>query len=182
MFQNPEHQFVTDRVFDEVAFGLKQQSLSAATVAARVEELLTRFRLNHKQLANPFELSQGQKRRLSVATMVVANQMLLILDEPTFGQDAGNLRELTAELFQLNRQGVTLVLVTHDMELVWNLAHRVAVMAEGCLLKMGPTHEIFSNTALMRQTKLKPPVQAIIATALQTDFAQLPTLQVVKER
>jgi energy-coupling factor transport system ATP-binding protein len=194
VFQNPEHQFVTDRVFDEVAFGLKQQSFSEvtadvttgaateATIHVRVEELLTRFGLNHKQQANPFELSQGQKRRLSVATMLVANQNLLILDEPTFGQDAGNLRELTDELLQLNQHGVTLVLVTHDMELVWNLAHRIAVMAEGRLLKVGLSHEIFSDSALMCQAKLKPPVQAVIATALQTDFAQLPALQAVKER
>lgn len=163
VFQNPEHQFVTDRVYDEVAFGLKQQALSEQTIRIQVEELLKRFDLHPKQQANPFELSQGQKRRLSVATMLVANQTLLILDEPTFGQDAGNLRALMDELRHLNQQGMTLVLVTHDMELVWHLAHRVAVMVAGRLLKVGTAQEIFCDSALIRQAKLKPPLQAVLA-------------------
>jgi energy-coupling factor transport system ATP-binding protein len=167
VFQNPEHQFVTDQVFDEVAFGLRQQGLDEAEIRARVEAHLARLGLLARQKANPFELSQGQKRRLSVATMLVGKQELLILDEPTFGQDACNARELTAELRRLNQEGLSLVLVTHDMELVWELAQRVAVMAGGRLLKVGPVTEIFADTELLWQSHLTPPPQAILAAALQ---------------
>lgn len=167
VFQNPEHQFVTDQVFDEIAFSLRKEGVSEENIIKRVESLLNRFGLAGRRNANPFELSQGQKRRLSVATMLVSNKSLLIFDEPTFGQDASNTRELVAELRRLNQEGMTLVLVTHDMELVWELAHRVAVMFQGRISKIGSVTEIFAELDLLRQAHIERPLRALVATALQ---------------
>lgn len=163
VFQNPEHQFVTDRVLDELTFGFEGNG----TAIPRAHELLKRFGLTEKSEANPFELSQGEKRRLSVATMLVSDKPLLVLDEPTFGQDAKNSRELSAHMRQLNRAGTTLVLLTHDMELVWELAHRAAVMMDGKVVKVAPVQEIFADAALLQQAKLEPPPRARIAAAVQ---------------
>lgn len=163
VFQNPEHQFVTDRVVDELTFGLDPNDRKARD---RVEGLLARFALADKRQANPFELSQGEKRRLSVATMLVSDKPLLVLDEPTFGQDAKNSRELIDQMRQLNRGGTTLIVLTHDMELVWELAHRAAVLVDSGRLKVAPVQEIFADAALLRQAKLEPPPRAVIAAAL----------------
>jgi len=168
VFQNPEHQFVTDRVCDEVAFGLRRQGLDEESVTTRTRALLQRLHLADKETANPFTLSQGQKRRLSVATMLDSERAILILDEPTFGQDARNSRELVATLRRLNREGMTLILVTHDMELVWTLAQRVAVMANGRLLHVAPVAAIFADADLLRRAHLRPPSQAVVAAALDT--------------
>ncbi len=172
VFQNPEHQFVTDRVYDEIAFGYRQQGVDEARTAQATRALLERLNLSDKENANPFALSQGQKRRLSVATMLTADRSILILDEPTFGQDERNSRELVAELRRLNQAGMTLVLVTHDMELVWALAQRVAVMADGRLLAVGPVDQIFADADLLQRAALQCPARAVVAQALQRMTAQ----------
>lgn len=167
VFQNPEHQFVTDCVFDEIAMGVRAEGLDEETVRQRTCALLRQLHLADKETANPFTLSQGQKRRLSVATMLTGARHILILDEPTFGQDAYNSQELTSMLRQLNRAGVTVILVTHDMELVWSLAQRVAVMADGRLLKVDTPTAIFANRDLLRQARLQPPARAVVAYAVK---------------
>ena len=166
VFQNPEHQFVTDRVYDEVAFGLRKISTSVEEIRKQVESLLNRFGLLEKRNSNPFELSHGQKRRLSVATMLVSETPLLVLDEPTFGQDPRNVKELLRELRRLNREGLTLVLVTHDMQLVWELANRAAILHNGRIQCVGPVSEMFRNKELLEQAHLVPPPRARIAEAM----------------
>jgi energy-coupling factor transport system ATP-binding protein len=120
VFQNPEHQFVTSTVRDEVALGPRRLGLGEAVV----DDLLDRLRLTHLAAANPFTLSGGEARRLSVATALAAAPGLLILDEPTFGQDRRTWCELVDLLADLRTDGRGLVLVTHDDLLVSALADR----------------------------------------------------------
>ena len=138
VFQNPEHQFVTDSVYDEIALAARLQGLPEAEVAARVRDLLRRFGLEEVAGVHPYTLSQGQKRRLSVASMLVVPRPLLVLDEPTFGQDARTATALVEELVALHRQGVTLVMATHDLELAAAAASRLLVFGQGRLLYDGP--------------------------------------------
>ncbi|MFH5878927.1 ABC transporter ATP-binding protein [Arthrobacter sp. NA-172] len=112
VFQEPEHQFVTGRVLDELMFGPKHLGHGEE----RVDELLERLRLSHLVDANPYTLSGGEKRRLSVATVLAAHPRVLVLDEPTFGQDANTWAELASFLSELLDAGTSVVSVTHDRE------------------------------------------------------------------
>ncbi len=131
VFQNPEHQFVTERVWDELAYSLQVRGWPEARVRERVEALLADFRLTAHADRNPFTLSQGQKRRLSVGTMLATGQRMLILDEPTFGQDRNTAYALMDRLRALNQQGVTIVMITHDLRLARVYARRVVTLAQG---------------------------------------------------
>ncbi|MGO2542333.1 MAG: ABC transporter ATP-binding protein [Specibacter sp.] len=110
VFQEPEHQFIAASVRDELMFAPKL--LGRGTEA--VDELLVRLRLEHLAGANPFTLSGGEKRRLSVATVLAASPQVLVLDEPTFGQDANTWAELASLLTELLDAGTAVVSVTHD--------------------------------------------------------------------
>lgn len=125
VFQDPEHQFLASTVRRELAIGPAALGLGDAEVTSRVDELLTRLRLGSLADANPFTLSGGEKRRLSVATILATRPQILFLDEPTFGQDATTWRELVGLLRELVDSGSSIVTVTHDAELVRALADRV---------------------------------------------------------
>lgn len=112
VFQEPEHQFVTGRVLDELQFGPRHLGHGEE----RVDELLERLRLTGLVDANPYTLSGGEKRRLSVATVLAAHPQVLVLDEPTFGQDANTWAELASFLSELLDAGTAVVSVTHDQE------------------------------------------------------------------
>ncbi|MHA7223393.1 ABC transporter ATP-binding protein [Arthrobacter sp. RHLT1-20] len=112
VFQEPEHQFVTGRVLDELMFGPRHLGHGED----RVDELLERLRLTKLVDANPYTLSGGEKRRLSVATVLAAHPRVLVLDEPTFGQDANTWAELASFLSELLDAGTAVVSVTHDAE------------------------------------------------------------------
>jgi energy-coupling factor transport system ATP-binding protein len=125
VFQNPEHQFVTPRVAEELALGPRRLGRSPAEVSAVVDELLERLRLAKLAGANPHTLSGGEARRLSVGTALATAPQLLVLDEPTFGQDRRTWLELAHLLAGLRDQGHGIVAVTHDDAFVDALADRV---------------------------------------------------------
>ena len=160
VFQNPEHQFIAHTVFDEVAHGLRRQHLADDDVRRRTMELLVRFGLEGKADTHPFLLSGGQKRRLSVGTALVAGAPVLVLDEPTFGQDRARADELLALLRELNDEGTTIVVVTHDMQLVTEYAHRTVILADGRVRAAGPTADVFADAELIEGAGLRlPPLQ-----------------------
>lgn len=126
VFQEPEHQFLASTLRDELAVAPRALKRSAAEVDAIVDELLERLDLASLALANPFTLSGGQKRRLSVATVLAASPEVIVLDEPTFGQDRRGWTELVALLQREIARGRTVVAVTHDADVVRHLGqHRI---------------------------------------------------------
>jgi energy-coupling factor transport system ATP-binding protein len=125
VFQEPQHQFVAATCADELAVGPRRLGVPPAQVAARVEELLERLRLTRLARANPFTLSGGEQRRLSVATVLATQPRVLVLDEPTFGQDARTWAELVSLLGELVDDGAAVVAVTHDEALVEAIADDV---------------------------------------------------------
>ncbi|SDH26218.1 energy-coupling factor transport system ATP-binding protein [Alteribacillus persepolensis] len=163
VFQNPEHQFICDTVEEELTYGLKMKGTSPAVIASQVDELLETFSLTAKRAANPFSLSQGQKRRLSVATMLTSDQDILLLDEPTFGQDEANTTAMMDLLLALHRRGKTIVMITHDMELVYQYADHILLLHEGTIAYDGPTDAFFENTTLLKQAHLTPPINRELA-------------------
>lgn len=133
VFQNPEHQFVRGTVREELDVGPRALRLPASERHERIDELLTALRLERLAEANPFTLSGGEKRRLSVATALATRPRLLVLDEPTFGQDANTWRELVRLIAGLRDDGLGVVAVTHDLAFVEAVAdeeYRLAATAE----------------------------------------------------
>ena len=129
VFQDPEHQFLTGRVIDELTIGPMRAGLGPAAARGRADALLARLHLAHLAEANPFTLSGGEKRRLSVATALAAAPSVLILDEPTFGQDRRTVVELLELLAGLRDAGHAICFVTHDQEFAAVLADRTVRLA-----------------------------------------------------
>ena len=129
VFQEPEHQFVARTVADELAVGPLRQGVAASEARARAGALLERLHLDRYAAANPFTLSGGEKRRLSVATALATDPAVLVLDEPTFGQDARTWTELLGLLADLRDDGRAILAVTHDEAFADALADRRLALA-----------------------------------------------------
>lgn len=165
VFQNPEHQFVAPTVREELAHSLRGRS--AAEVAERVDAMLERFDLMAHATRHPFLLSGGQKRRLSVATALIEGADVLVLDEPTYGQDRARADELLRLLGDLHAQGTTVVVVTHDMQVVAEHAERVLVVERGRVIADASPAVLFADEPLVRRARLRVP-------PLRVAFADLP--------
>jgi energy-coupling factor transport system ATP-binding protein len=131
VFQNPEFQFVTTSVYEEIAYSLRLKKQKEEEIEEQVEKLVQRFRLQHLKTQHPYQLSMGQKRRLSVAAAVINEPDVLLLDEPTFGQDSKNTFRMLEWLSAMKQAGVAIVMVTHDLHIAENFADRVWVIENG---------------------------------------------------
>ena len=125
VFQNPEHQFATGSVLDEVMLGPLRVGVEESQARERARTLLRRFDLLRYENANPYTLSGGEKRRLTVAAALASAPRVLILDEPTFGQDRCTWMQMVQLIHGLRSDGVSIIVVTHDRELVTALGARV---------------------------------------------------------
>lgn len=135
VFQNPEYQFVTDRVDDELGLSLVLKKLGSKEIDSRVNEALDQFLLEKQRSQHPFQLSVGQKRRLSVASTLIDHPKAVILDEPTFGQDARNTFALLNLFQRLRQSGATVIMITHEMEIARHFATRVLKIKDGRLVE-----------------------------------------------
>ena len=181
VFQNPEHQFITNSVAHEIGFGLRQLGLPESEINDRVTNLLIQFNLEKLAKANPFTLSHGEKRRLSVATMLAVGQEILILDEPTFGQDQVNAAALMELLSKLHAEGRTVIIITHDMTLVAEYTYHCAVMAGGELLFHGPTADVFKQFDLLERAGLMLPPLARLSRRLASHRPELAELMTIEQ-
>jgi energy-coupling factor transport system ATP-binding protein len=167
VFQNPEHQFITDTVYDEMAFGMKLNRVHQDKIEQNVNQLLERFHLTSHKWSNPFALSGGQKRRLSVATMLEDTPSVLLFDEPTFGQDAQTTEELMQMIQTLKRQGTALVFVTHDIDLVDKYCEKVYVVNGGEVSFNGQPDELWERPEILQEAKLRLPFRVRINQLLE---------------
>lgn len=140
---DPEQQFVTDSVYEELAFSMREYGLNESSVHERVIGLLEQYRLFNCRHANPATLSEGQKRRLRVATMLTEKQQLLICEEPTYGQDPISTGEMLDTLSLRVDQGMSVLMITHDIEIVEQYCDRVIVLDEGELVFDGTPTELW---------------------------------------
>ena len=181
VFQNPEHQIVTDNVYDELSYSLKRQKVDRREIDQRVREALALVQLKHVPDSNPYVLSGGEKRRLGVATMLVVGQDILILDEPTFGQDRLTASRLMKLIKDLNQNGRTIVMVTHDMKLVAEYARNVTVVWDGRTPFNGTPLELFQQEDLLADTCLLPPPIFRLSRRLQETISTYPILLTVDQ-
>ena len=181
VFQNPEHQFITPTVGEELAHGLHLQGLGEPEIEARVTAMLRRLGLEDLREVHPYLLSGGQKRRLSVGTALIAGAPVLCLDEPTYGQDQARAAELVALLAELVNAGSTVVIVTHDMQLVTEQSTHVAVMNDGRLEAFGPTTEVLAGDALERAGLLRPPLARAMSAVVSPAWHGITRLQQIEQ-
>jgi energy-coupling factor transport system ATP-binding protein len=182
VFQNPDHQFVTDQIDEEVAYGLKVRGYADDFIAQRVDEVLEIVDLARYRYRSPFNLSLGERRRLSVATMLVLEPRLLVLDEPTIGQDHERAQHLMRLMDRLReRYGTTILMITHDVRLVAEWADRAIALRDGEIAFDGTPEALFAQAGLLKESALLPPPIFEVSAALSTthlDRVAGPTLSI----
>lgn len=165
-FQNPDHQLFSSTVEDEVRFGPRNLGYPEPQVASMVDRAVDAMGLDAVRSLPPLSLRLGDRRRVSIASVIAMNPKVLVLDEPTSGLDASETRALMESVTRLNQEGRTIVLITHDMRLVAEHAQRVVVMAGGRVLLDSDVSGAFSDLMLLRQSNLEPPPVTLLAHRL----------------
>jgi len=170
VLQNPDYQLFTLSCEEEIKFGLKNIGLPEEEIEARIEEALKLVGLEHLREKYPFALSFGDRRKLAVATVIAMRPEVIILDEPTTAQDYRG-RYLLADLAEKIRRkyGTTIIMITHDMDLVAKYAERLIVMANGDILADGPTRKVFQMRDVLEKAFIKPPQITRFAQSLVED-------------
>ena len=176
VFQYPEYQLFEETVAKDIAFGPKNQGLSADEVDRRVRRAMEHVHLNYDKLAerSPFELSGGQMRRVAIAGVLAMEPKVLVLDEPTAGLDPRGRDRILGMVRELHREGTTVVMVSHSMEDVASLATRMVVLSHGRLATQGAPREVFKQRELMAEAGLDIPEAAKLCQALIARGVPLP--------
>ncbi|UCB53536.1 MAG: energy-coupling factor transporter ATPase [Candidatus Zixiibacteriota bacterium] len=159
VFQFPERQLFEDTVYEDIAFGPKNLGLSEEEIDARVRESMRSVGLDFGQFAHrsPFFLSGGEQRKVAIAGILALKPEILVLDEPTCGLDAKSTREIKKLLKELNSSGVTIILISHNMDLMAELAKKVILLDQGKLLRFCDKEELFDETDRLRALGLDFP-------------------------
>lgn len=157
VFQNPDHQIFSPTVGEEIAFGPRNYGFSEQQIKTKVEEALKVVGLEGYQDKDPFLLTKGERQRVAIASVIISEPRVIILDEPTTGLDYNEQVKVMELLTDLNNQGHTLIIITHSMWVVAEYAHRVVVLSEGKILADDTTRKVFSNEAVLKESSLKLP-------------------------
>uniref|UniRef100_A0A7C3F135 ABC transporter ATP-binding protein n=1 Tax=Candidatus Methanomethylicus mesodigestus TaxID=1867258 RepID=A0A7C3F135_9CREN len=163
VFQNPDHQLFAETVEKELSFALVNFGMLKAKISEKVEWALEEFELKQYRSRSPFLLSGGERKRLALASVLCYDPEIVILDEPTTGQDSRQKHRLASLLKRLNEQGKTVLIVTHDIEFVSDYIPRVVVMSGGKLVADGPTGECLTRLELLERASLISPQLAEIS-------------------
>ncbi|BCL72389.1 putative ABC transporter ATP-binding protein [Vibrio nigripulchritudo] len=155
--QNPNHMISQHMIFDEVAFSLRNQGISESQIESKVLDVLELCGLKPFRHWPIEALSYGQRKRVTIASILVSEPELLILDEPTAGQDYRNYTSMLEFIRELNRKlGITVAIVSHDMHLVLEYTTRAILISDGKLIADAPVTEVFSQPDLLQSTNLAP--------------------------
>jgi len=167
ILQNPDTQLFRMSIEEEVRYGLENLGLREGEIAERVEEALSLIGFEDRRSLYPFKLSLGDRRKVAVASIVAMRPSILILDEPLTGQDYKGRYELCNIAASLHLQGHTIIMITHDMELVAEYAERTVVMEGGRITLDEPTREVFEYVDVLRSTYIDPPRIVSLAQSLK---------------
>jgi energy-coupling factor transport system ATP-binding protein len=181
VFQNPDHQLFCRKVSDEIEYGLKNLGIEAKRRRTIVAETLDAVGLTSYANEDPLFLSKGQRQRLAVAAVLAMGPDILVVDEPTTGQDYQSILSIMSLLCELQRQGKTILVITHDMTLVAEYCQRVVAFRDGELSFTGTPDELFNSEEILQQTGLRPPAAAALSTYMRRTQPDFPSLLTVAQ-
>jgi len=131
VFQNPSYQIFAPTILEELSFAMKYKGIDEEIIKLRAEDIIDKFSLCDVRDVTTYNLSQGEKRRLAIGCIMMNECEFVILDEPTVGLDAERKTILMEYLSEINKQGVGIIIVSHDIEIVSKYAHRIILMKDG---------------------------------------------------
>ena len=168
VFQNPFTQIsgVKDTVFEEVAYGLENFGVPVEEIVERVERVMKLTNIEHLAMKSPYELSGGQMQRVALASVIVLEPDVLVIDEPTSQLDPQGTESVFEIIKQMKAKGITIVLVEHKIDLIAEYADEVIVLKDAEVIAKGNTSEILSDITLMDKGVLIPQV-AILGNKLK---------------
>jgi len=166
VFQNPDHQLFAETVEKELSFALANFGVPAGEASRRVEWALEAFELGEYRNRSPLTLSGGERKRLALASVLCYDPQIIVMDEPTTGQDSRQKSRLASLLTRLNDSGKTVITVTHDMEFVAEFIPRTIIMSRGKVLADGRSADLLVNRAYLESASLLPPQLAEISWEL----------------
>ena len=169
VFQNPDDQIFAPTVEEDVAFGPLNLGLSMEEVQDRVEEALARVGMTGYEKFAPHHLSGGQKKRVAIAGILAMKPKIMVLDEPTAGLDPQGVADLQELLKELNEEGITIIISTHEVDLVPEYAQRVFVLVDGLLIAEGTPKDIFAQPEILKKANLKVPIVTELFQQLEED-------------
>ncbi len=181
LFQNPDNQIFTDSVVQELGFGLENIKLRDDVIVERVEAAIAMMELSEFRGRHPHSLSRGQRQRLAVASILAMEPDIIVLDEPTTGQDWGHVNKFLRRIRHLNELGKTIILITHDMNLVAGYARRTVVMDKGRIVLDGDTRYVFSKQKILKKTGITLPIITRLSPDLRRVGMDIPPLLTVQE-
>lgn len=156
LFQNPDHQIFCPTVYDEIAFGLNATGQNNEHMESIISDCAAKVGIDRHLQSNPFSLSKGQRQRVALASVLAMQTGIIVLDEPTTGQDYRERTEIMEIVSRLNAKGRTVIFVTHDMDLVAKYAKRVIIMHSGKILEDGTVESVMSNVESLRLSNIQP--------------------------
>lgn len=177
VFQNPDHQLFSENVEEEISFALKNFGFNENIIENRVTWALNLLGLTQYRKTSPFMLSGGERKRVALASVLAWDPRILILDEPTIGQDYQQKEKLRQFILQMKTQGKTIIIVTHDVEFVAECNPRVLLMREGKIIADGEAGDILTNPDILDAASIVPP--QIAQVFLELSY-QLPELELPK--
>lgn len=166
VFQNPSHQIFCSKVWDEVAFGPKNAGLKPDEIEERTRWAIGSVGLSGFEQTHPYDLDYGKMKLLTIASIMSIRPEVYCLDEPTTGQDHQGRRRVAELARNLNEAGATVIVITHDMKFVAEVARRVVLVAGGRIIADGPTRETFEKMDVLAGAQIRPPQMAQLAHAL----------------
>jgi cobalt/nickel transport system ATP-binding protein len=179
VFQHPEQQLIASTVEEDISYGLCNLGLAERTIAQRVDRAIKEFGLTSLANRPIHQLSLGQKKRVSLADVMVLQPELLLLDEPTAYLDPLHTRQLAQTLQAIHADGTTIVMATHDLDWVYRWADWVLVLDRGQLVLEGTPQDVFSRRDVMERLQLGAPLAfellSLIEEIERSQLSQCPT-------
>ena len=157
VFQNPDNQIFSTSVYKEMEYGLKALKLSEDEMSARIHEVAKLLDIEKVLDEHPFSLGKGERQRVAVASILVLKPRILVVDEPTTGQDWDGIQNMMRLIDELHANGTTIVMITHDMDVVATHANRVIVMAKGSMVADGSVREVFKQEKALNDAYVSRP-------------------------